>query len=83
VSKSNSCIDTRRYGQQAERCAGYSFVVLFDANGRQAFCALGGKDNDAAFFGRPSPTEQEAMVQAMRSRALAFRWRGMTRWIWV
>jgi hypothetical protein len=25
--------------------------VLFDANGAQAFGALGGKDNDAAFFG--------------------------------
>ena len=26
--------------------------MLFDANGAQAFGALGGKDNDAAFFGR-------------------------------
>jgi hypothetical protein len=32
--------------------------VLFDANGAQAFGALGRKDNDAAFFGRPSPAEQ-------------------------
>jgi hypothetical protein len=27
--------------------------VLFDANGAQAFGALGGKHNDAAFFGPP------------------------------
>jgi hypothetical protein len=29
--------------------------VLFNANGAQAFGALGGKDNDAAFFGRQEP----------------------------
>ena len=40
--------------------------MLFDANGAQAFGALGGKDNDAAFFGRPSPAEQEAMAKAVR-----------------
>ena len=34
--------------------------MLFNANGAQAFGALGGKDNDAAFFGGPSPAEQEA-----------------------
>jgi hypothetical protein len=39
------------------------FVVLFDANGAQAFGALGGKDNDAAFFGGPSPAEQEATAR--------------------
>jgi hypothetical protein len=44
-------------------CAGHRFVVLFDANGAQAFGALGGKDNDAAFFGRPSPAEQEATAR--------------------
>jgi hypothetical protein len=37
--------------------------VLFDANGAQALGALGGKDNDAAFFGGPSPAEQEAMAR--------------------
>jgi hypothetical protein len=40
--------------------------VLFDANGAQAFGALGGKDNDAAFFGRPSPAKQEAMAKAVK-----------------
>ena len=40
--------------------------MLFDANGAQAFGALGGKDNAAAFFGRPSPAEQEAMAKAVK-----------------
>ena len=40
--------------------------MLFEANGAQAFGALGGKDNDAAFFGCPAPAEQEAMVKAVK-----------------
>jgi hypothetical protein len=40
--------------------------VLFDANGAQAFGALGGKDKDAAFSGHPSLAEQEAMAQAVK-----------------
>ena len=35
-------------------CAGHKFVVLFDANGERAYGALGGKDNDPAFFGSPT-----------------------------
>jgi hypothetical protein len=66
VSKSNSCIDTRRFRLQAERLRRPQFVVLFDANGAQAFGALGGKDNDAGVFGRPSPAEQEAMAKAVK-----------------
>ena len=66
VSKSNSCIDTRRFRRQAERLRRPQFVVLFDANGTQAFGALGGKDNDAAFFGRPSPAGQRAMAKAVK-----------------
>ena len=44
----------------------HRFVLLFDVNGAQAFGALGGKDNDAAFFGRPSPAEQEGDGQAAK-----------------
>jgi hypothetical protein len=47
-------------------CAGHKFVVLFDANGAHAFGALGGKDNDPAFFGGPSPAEQDAMTKAVK-----------------
>ena len=47
-------------------CAGHKFVVLFDANGEHAYGALGGKDNDPAFFGSPSPSEQHAMVKAVK-----------------
>jgi hypothetical protein len=47
-------------------CAGHKFVVLFDANGAHAYGALGGKDNDPAFFGSPSPAEQDAMAKAVK-----------------
>ena len=66
MSKSNSCIDTRRFRLKLSDCAGHRFVVLFDANGAQAFGALGGKDNDAAFFGGPSPAKQGAMAKAVK-----------------
>ncbi len=47
-------------------CEGHRFVVLFDAGGAHAFGALGGKDNSPAFYGSPSPAEQEAMTKAMK-----------------
>jgi Inhibitor of vertebrate lysozyme (Ivy) len=47
-------------------CAGHKFVVLFDAAGAKAYGALGGKDNEPAFFGSPSPAEQEAMAKAVK-----------------
>ncbi len=45
-------------------CEGHKFIVLFDASGAHAFGALGGKDNTPAFFGSPTPAEQEAMAKA-------------------
>jgi hypothetical protein len=47
-------------------CDGHRFVVLFDAGGARAFGALGGKDNSPAFYGSPSPAEQEAMAKAVK-----------------
>jgi len=47
-------------------CGGHKFVVLFDANGAHAYGALGGKDNDPAFFGSPSPSEQGAMAKEVK-----------------
>jgi Inhibitor of vertebrate lysozyme (Ivy) len=47
-------------------CIGHKFVVLFDANGSHAYGALGGKDNDPAFFGSPTEAEQAAMAKAVR-----------------
>jgi len=47
-------------------CQGHKFVVLFDANGAHAFGALGGKDNSPAFYGKPSPAEEEAMAKAVK-----------------
>jgi hypothetical protein len=50
-------------------CAGHKFVVLFDANGEHAYGALGGKDNEPAFFGSPSPSEQEAMAKVVKGQS--------------
>jgi hypothetical protein len=41
-------------------------VVLFDDNGAHAFGALGGKDTDPEFFGKPTPAEQEAMTKSVK-----------------
>ncbi len=45
-------------------CESHKFVVLFDAGGARAYGALGGKDNEPAYFGSPSSAEQEAMAKA-------------------
>jgi len=47
-------------------CAAHKFVVLFDDNGAHAYGALGGKDNDPAFFGDPSQPEQDALAKAVK-----------------
>jgi hypothetical protein len=47
-------------------CAAHKFVVLFDANGAHAYGALGGKDNDPAFFGDPTPAEQDALAKKVK-----------------
>jgi Inhibitor of vertebrate lysozyme (Ivy) len=47
-------------------CAAHKFVVLFDASGEHAYGALGGKDNDPAFFGGPSQAEQDALAKAVK-----------------
>ena len=52
-------------------CAGHKFVVLFDAGGAHAFGALGGKDSEPAFYGAPSPAEQEAMAKAVKGQGVA------------
>ena len=48
-------------------CADHKFVVLFDAKGAHAYGALGGKDNDPAFYGSPTEAEQEAMAKAVKN----------------
>ena len=47
-------------------CAGHKFVVMFDAKGARALGALGGKGSPPAFYGSPSPAEQEAMAKALQ-----------------
>jgi hypothetical protein len=41
-------------------------VVLFDGAGAHAYGALGGKENEPAFYGAPSSAEQEAMAKATK-----------------
>jgi hypothetical protein len=48
-------------------CGEHKFVVLFAAAGEHAYGALGGKDNDPAFFGAPTQSEQEAMAKAVKN----------------
>ena len=48
-------------------CGEHKFVVLFDGNGEHAYGALGGKDNEPAFFGSPTQAEQEAMAKAVKN----------------
>ena len=47
-------------------CPGHKFVVLFGANGTRAYGALGGRGSPPAFYGSPSPAEQEAMAKALQ-----------------
>ena len=47
-------------------CEHHRFVVLFDGPGAKAYGALGGKDNEPAYYGGPSPGEQEAMAKAAK-----------------
>ncbi|MBV8795825.1 MAG: hypothetical protein JO136_12910 [Hyphomicrobiales bacterium] len=47
-------------------CGEHKFVVLFDGNGERAYGALGGKDNEPAFFGAPTQAEQDAMAKAVK-----------------
>ena len=56
----------RSPSSEPNECADHRFVVLFDGNGAHAYGALGGKDNDPAFFGSPSQAEQDAMAKAVK-----------------
>ncbi len=53
------------YVCEPSECASHRFVVLFDADGAHAYGALGGKDNQPAYYGAPSAAEQDAMAKAV------------------
>ncbi len=47
-------------------CASRKFEVLFDADGAHAYGALGGRDDEPAFFGAPPPALQDALAKAVK-----------------
>jgi Inhibitor of vertebrate lysozyme (Ivy) len=47
-------------------CASRKFEVLFDAGGARAYGALGGRSDAPAFFGAPSPAQQDALAKAVK-----------------
>ena len=47
-------------------CANRKFEVLFDADGAHAYGALGGRDDEPAFFGAPPPALQDALAKAVK-----------------
>ena len=49
-------------------CAGRRFEILFEAGGARAVGALGGKNDTPAYFGNPSPAEQDALAKAMKGK---------------
>jgi hypothetical protein len=59
------------YVCKPEDCANHKFEVLFDESGAKAFGALGGKDEPPAFFGNPTPAQQEALTRAIHPVASA------------
>jgi hypothetical protein len=47
-------------------CGSRKFAVLFDAGAQHAFGALGGRGEPPAFYGRPTPAEQDALAKALK-----------------
>jgi hypothetical protein len=47
-------------------CADRKFEVLFDADGAHAYGALGGRDDEPAFFGAPPPALHDALAKAVK-----------------
>jgi hypothetical protein len=49
-------------------CAGRRFEILFEAGGARAVGALGGKSDAPAYFGNPTPGEQDVLAKAMKGK---------------
>ncbi|MFZ1964216.1 MAG: Ivy family c-type lysozyme inhibitor [Roseiarcus sp.] len=47
-------------------CGARKFEVLFDADGANAYGAIGGRDQEPAFFGAPPPALQDALAKAVK-----------------
>ena len=51
---------------EPKNCASRKFEVLFEAGGARAYGALGGRDEDPAFFGAPPQALQDALAKAVK-----------------
>ncbi|HEY1940666.1 MAG TPA: Ivy family c-type lysozyme inhibitor [Roseiarcus sp.] len=47
-------------------CAERKFEVLFETGGTHAYGALGGRNEDPAYFGAPSPAMQDVLAKAVK-----------------
>ncbi|MGO4871627.1 MAG: Ivy family c-type lysozyme inhibitor [Roseiarcus sp.] len=47
-------------------CAKRKFEVLFDADGEHAYGALGGRNEEPAFYGDPPPELQDALAKTFK-----------------
>jgi hypothetical protein len=48
-------------------CAERKFEVLFDAGGAHAYGALGGRNEDPAYFGAPTSAMQDVLAKAVKN----------------
>lgn len=47
-------------------CADRRFEVLFEAGGAHAYGALGGRNDEPAYFGAPAPALQDVLAKAFK-----------------
>jgi hypothetical protein len=51
---------------EPKNCASRKFEVLFDVDGEHAYGALGGRDEEPAFYGAPPAALQDALAKAVK-----------------
>jgi hypothetical protein len=55
------------YVCKPQDCANRKFEVLFEAGGAHAYGALGGRTDEPAYFGDPTPAMQDALAKAVKN----------------
>jgi len=54
------------YVCKPQECAIHKFEVLFETGGAHAYGALGGRNEDPAYFGAPTPPMQDILAKAVK-----------------